>query len=1064
MERHASACLLALLWLLLPMAPQAQNPAILHFGGSALPPGTAPDTAFCKGQPLVAVHGTAFATAPPSGVWLSTTASIGGIPCPLISVSDTLLAVALPDSFPRDTCLLLRVERLIVLAPDTFLHTAADTVCLTGDRAEVSYPATVFCLGDPNPLPSVMLHPPTATGGFCCRTGTQGLWVNPSTGEVPIHPGAVGSASFLFVTSHPHCPDTVPLSVEVRARQQSVMTVNGASSTTACQTGPDIVPDTASPQGGVFRSWTGLAVVDSVTGLFSPSQSAAGQHQLWYIPSEPCHDSVAVTVNVLPPLTATVSYPTIPVDSGLPTLCQGSPVAWPVITSGSAGGMFLCQPPGLAMSQGGGIDPSASIPGTYAVAYVPAGMCPEPAAALPYLVVRPSPSASFTLSQTAYCAWDSLRPQAANPSGTWEVVDAGGITVSSSAALPLPLSGILPGAYTLRHSTGGFCSDTATALFSVTATDDASFTYPSPSYCMGGGDPWPIVSGTGGGVFSPVTMYTVVDPDGRLRLQGSGAGSHTVRHRTQGQCPDSAEVAVIVFAQASAVFSYPSGQYCTADTNPVPLTVGTPGGVFSAGSGLAIVPSTGEVILPLSQPGAWDVTYTLSGSCQSSYTLTLEVGQTDTTTAFSYPPVPLCHGSAGPFPLIIGDTVGGFVTGAGAFLASPLTGQLDLSRTLPGFYTVHYDIANRCATDRSAEVWVNAPDDPAFSYPQGAYCEGGDNPLPSHIATAGGTFSEPTGNVRFADTVAGLIDASTSMAGAYIVTYTTAGPCPQTSTLPLAILPRPDDPGLVAEPATTVCEGQAVAVLASVSGADSLLWLVNGNRSSEDGPLLMLEGGAAGTDTVSLVLRTAQGCADTSLVTISRSPAPHLSATLTGRHTDASGTTVLRYAVTSDLDVTAADWTAQGAGAQAFQPASGTLTLPVAGVQGAVTLTARPETPHGLGSVTLLLMAEAGGCLGQPLVITDTIAPDARRVFVPEVITPDGNGLNDTWMLVCPGDADPDSYTMRLHNGAGAKVLEMAGLRQDFDGGTLPDGVYWWVLEDGQGRKVQSGGLTIRRK
>ena len=1065
MERHASVCLVALLWLLLPMTLQAQNPAITHFGMSALPAGTAPDTAFCKGQPMVTVRGTSFTAAPPGGTLLSTTASLGGIPCPLISVSDTLIMVALPDSFPRDTCLALKVRRITFLAPDTFWHTAIDTVCLVGDRAEVTYPATVFCLGDSNLLPSVTLHPATATGGFCCRTGTAGLWVNPSTGEVPIHPGAVGSASFLYVTSHPHCSDTVPLSVEVRARQQSFMTVNGASSTTVCQMGQDIMPDTASPVGGIFRSRTGLVVLDSVTGLFSPSQSSTGQHVLWYIPSEPCHDSVSVTVNVLPPSTATVGYPSIPLDGGIPTLCQGSPVAWPVITSGSAGGMFLCQPPGLAMSQGGGIDPSASIPGTYTVAYVPAGMCPELAAALPYLTIAPSPSASFTLSQTTYCGWDSLRPQAGNPSGIWEVLDAGGITVSSSAGLPIPLSGLLPGAYTLRHATGGFCSDTATALFSVIATDDASFTYPSPSFCMGGADPWPIVTGTGGGTFGPVTMYTVVDPDGRLRLQSCGAGSHTVRHRTSGQCPDSAEVTVIVFAQASAVFSYPSSQYCTADTSPLPDSVATPGGVFSAGSGLAIIPSAGEIILSLSQPGFHEVTYTLTGSCQSSYTLTLEVGQTDTSTVFSYPPLPLCHGNAGPFPLITGDTVGTFVAGAGAAFTSSATGQLDLAAMQPGGpYTVIYDITNRCATDSPAEVWVNAPDDPDFTYPQGGYCEGGENPLPSHISLPGGTFSEPTGNVRFADTVTGEVNAPASVAGAYIITYTTAGPCPQTSTFPLAILPKPADPGLVAEPSAHLCEGQTVAVLASVGGADSLLWLVNGIPDFEDGPLFMLEGGGAGADTVSLVLVTAQGCADTSSIAISRSPAPHLSASLAGRHTDASGTTMIRYAVTSDLDMTTLDWTAEGAGAEILQPASGTLALPVAGAQGTVTVEARPENPHDLGSLTLLLMADAGGCPGQPLVITDTLGPDARRVFVPEVITPDGNGLNDTWMLTCLGNTEPASYTMRLHNGAGAKVLEMAGLRQDFDGGNLPDGVYWWVLEDGQGRKVQSGGLTIRRK
>jgi hypothetical protein len=40
----------------------------------------------------------------------------------------------------------------------------------------------------------------------------------------------------------------------------------------------------------------------------------------------------------------------------------------------------------------------------------------------------------------------------------------------------------------------------------------------------------------------------------------------------------------------------------------------------------------------------------------------------------------------------------------------------------------------------------------------------------------------------------------------------------------------------------------------------------------------------------------------------------------------------------------------------------------------------------------------------------------------------------------------------------------MSPLHSGFDGGALPDGVYWWLLKDRAGRQVDSGGLTIRRK
>ena len=40
------------------LSAPAQSAQILHYGGTALPPGTATDTAFCKGQPHIEIHGT----------------------------------------------------------------------------------------------------------------------------------------------------------------------------------------------------------------------------------------------------------------------------------------------------------------------------------------------------------------------------------------------------------------------------------------------------------------------------------------------------------------------------------------------------------------------------------------------------------------------------------------------------------------------------------------------------------------------------------------------------------------------------------------------------------------------------------------------------------------------------------------------------------------------------------------------------------------------------------------------------------------------------------------------
>jgi gliding motility-associated-like protein len=158
------------------------------------------------------------------------------------------------------------------------------------------------------------------------------------------------------------------------------------------------------------------------------------------------------------------------------------------------------------------------------------------------------------------------------------------------------------------------------------------------------------------------------------------------------------------------------------------------------------------------------------------------------------------------------------------------------------------------------------------------------------------------------------------------------------------------------------------------------------------------------------------------------------------------------------------DWSAAGANLKAVTPPSGT-TISF-GPDSTITnsMTATFQTPYDLGLLRLLLAPHNATCEGFRDTLAVTLSPQVDMIFVPEVFSPDGNGQNDTWMITCLPTIDPTDYRMQLFNGSGGKVLEMDGLRQDFDGGSLPDGVYWWVLEDQSGKALQNGGLTIRRK
>jgi hypothetical protein len=207
-----------------------------------------------------------------------------------------------------------------------------------------------------------------------------------------LHPGAVGANNqFNYVTNHPRCADTLAFDVDIRPVLPGQATIQGQTFITLCQTSAPILADTANllPSAGIFRSPTGLAMINPLIGLFDPALSPVGLHSLWWVPITPCFDSVEIQVLILPTTTATVAYPAIPLNLGVPTLCQGAPQAWPTFTSGNSGGTFFANPIGLDLGPNGEIDPANSQTGTYTIQYATTGQCPDTVTASPTCTSTP---------------------------------------------------------------------------------------------------------------------------------------------------------------------------------------------------------------------------------------------------------------------------------------------------------------------------------------------------------------------------------------------------------------------------------------------------------------------------------------------------------------------------------------------------------------------------------------------------------------------------------------------------------------------------------------------------
>ncbi|WP_299886289.1 LamG domain-containing protein [uncultured Lacinutrix sp.] len=105
----------------------------------------------------------------------------------------------------------------------------------------------------------------------------------------------------------------------------------------------------------------------------------------------------------------------------------------------------------------------------------------------------------------------------------------------------------------------------------------------------------------------------------------AGAGVHTITYDvTIGNgCSNSASDTIEVIALDDASFSYSASVYGCDVTYPTPTITGLTGGLFSSGTGLAIDPNTGEIDTAATLAGTYTVTYTTTGNCVNSSSVSI---------------------------------------------------------------------------------------------------------------------------------------------------------------------------------------------------------------------------------------------------------------------------------------------------------------------------------------------------------------------------------------------------------------------------------------------------------
>lgn len=109
-------------------------------------------------------------------------------------------------------------------------------------------------------------------------------------------------------------------------------------------------------------------------------------------------------------------------------------------------------------------------------------------------------------------------------------------------------------------------------------------------------------------------------------------------------------------------------------------------------------------------------------------------------------------------------------------------------------------------------------------------------------------------------------------------------------------------------------------------------------------------------------------------------------------------------------------------------------------------------------------VSNASGCTSMAN-ITIEVADDYALIQPANILTPNGDGKNDTW-VVKNIDLYPN-HTILIYDRGGRKLIEVKHYNNSWDGSVnglpLTEGTYYYVIDFGEGKAVKKGFITILR-
>lgn len=329
-------------------------------------------------------------------------------------------------------------------------------------------------------------------------------------------------------------------------------------------------------------------------------------------------------------------------------------------------------------------------PGVYTVKYVVgSGACADSTTRNIHVVA--SANASFTLSDTVVCRGSAITLTPVTSGGTYY-----GATVVANTFTPNT-----PGIYSISYVLGnGTCRDSVARTYRVTVPPSAAFTLSDTVVCAGSTITLTPVT-SGGTYYGPsVTsnQFTV----------GNTPGVYVISYVTgSGTCRDSVAHTYRIVANPNAVFTASDTVLCTGSL--ATLNPALAGGIFS-GTGVTLNQFSTNTA------GIYTVTYTLTqGACSSKDSLRIRVVNR-VSAAFSLSDTVMClgNGNITVTPAQPGGTFGGVT----------LTGNTYIPQTA-GTFALWYVRDNGICKDSVYRTFrVQAKPDASFTISDTSLCQG----------------------------------------------------------------------------------------------------------------------------------------------------------------------------------------------------------------------------------------------------------------------------------------------------------------------------------------------------